>query len=96
LDSIKLFAPTTFSSVAIQSQSPFVWTLDSVKTLYSILADGGKITLHLTKATDELTSFLKAAGFTQIESNETDVRAVRAQWQAAGALLKRKKPEIAP
>jgi hypothetical protein len=55
------------------------------------LTDGGKITLHSTKATDELNSFLKAAGFTQIESSESEVRAIRAQWQAAGALLKRKK-----
>jgi hypothetical protein len=62
-----------------------------VKTLYSILADGGKIILHSTKASDELTSFLKGAGFTQIESSESEVRAIRAQWQAAGALLKRKK-----
>jgi hypothetical protein len=73
-----------------------VWTLDSVKNLYSILADGGKIILQSTKITDELTSFLKAAGFTQIESGESEVRALRAQWQAAGALLKRKKPEVAP
>lgn len=57
------------------------------------MADGGKISLHSTKTTDELTSFLKAAGFSQIELTENEVRALRAQWQAAGALLKRKKPE---
>jgi hypothetical protein len=38
-------------------------------------------------------SFLKASGFTQIEANGDEVRAVRAQRMAAAAPLRRKKVE---
>jgi hypothetical protein len=36
---------------------------------------------------------MKAAGFTQVEANGEVVRAVKAQWQAAAAPLRRKKAE---
>ena len=59
-----------------------------------MLSDGGKVSLNQTQLTDELNSFLKASGFTQVEANGDEVRAVRAQWLAAAAPLRRKKVEV--
>jgi hypothetical protein len=59
------------------------------------LTDGGKIILKSINLSDELNSFLKASGFTQIGWNGHETTAHRAQWQAAGALLKRKKQPAA-
>ena len=65
------------------------------KQLYGIMKDQGSLSVKGLEGNDGVTlvSALKLAGFTGIESANGEIRAKRAQWQASGAPLKRKRVE---
>ena len=62
--------------------------------MYLLLNDESTLSIKGIEDEAAVVSQLKLAGFTETEVNGGEVRAKKAKWQAAGAPLKRKQPEV--
>ena len=88
--SVKLFANTTFDDVEVHLSNEGLHVISTdrevSKQLYGIMKDQGSLSVKGLEGNDGVTlvSALKLAGFTGIESANGEIRAKRAQWQAAG------------
>ena len=96
---VKMFANGTFNSVAIELEQEsgskaIQEEREIIKQVYLLLKDESTLSIKGIEDEAAVVSQLKLAGFTETEVNGGEVRAKKAKWQAAGAPLKRKQPEV--